>query len=131
MHFLGETDDDLLALSQKFIDQAYQRWQEMLLKHLFEPGYLPTSILGLRLSELLSLALDRQGTALRTLYLFVWRKIHPDGGEDAFAFTTSEGTPIDPLDLKDYLRKSAAPDETPPLMVISAEACWPSDTWVR
>jgi metal-sulfur cluster biosynthetic enzyme len=105
--FPGETDDDLSALRQKFLDQAYQRRQELLFKHLFGRGYDPTAILGLRLSELLSLALDQQGTALRTLYLFVWRKIHPDAGEETFAFTTSEGTPVDPLDLKDYLRKIA------------------------
>jgi metal-sulfur cluster biosynthetic enzyme len=105
--FPGETDDDLSALRQKFLDQAYQRRQEMLLKHLFGRGYDPTSILGLRLCELLSLALDQQGNALRTLYLFVWHKIHPNSGEEAIAFTTSEGTPVDPHDLKDYLRKLA------------------------
>src|ERR1700739_812849 len=105
--FPGETDDDLSALRQKFLGQAYQRRQELLLKHLFGLGYDPTSILGLCLSELLSLALDQQGTALRSLYLFVWHKIHPNGGEEATAFTTSEGTPVDPLELKDYLRKLA------------------------
>jgi metal-sulfur cluster biosynthetic enzyme len=105
--FPGETDDDLSALRQKFLGQAYQRRQELLLKHLFGLGYDPTSVLELRLSELLSLALDQQGTALRSLYLFVWHKIHPDADEEAVAFTTSEGTPVDPLDLKDYLRKIA------------------------
>jgi hypothetical protein len=105
--FPGETDDDLSALRQKFLGQAYKRRQELLLKHLFELGYDRTSVLGLRLSELLSLALDQQGTALRSLYLFVWRKIHPDSGEEAIAFTTSEGAPVDPRDLKDYLRKIA------------------------
>jgi metal-sulfur cluster biosynthetic enzyme len=105
--FPGETDDDLSALRQKFLGQAYQRRQELLLKHLFGLGYDPGLILGLRLSELLSLALDQQGTALRALYLFVWRKIHPDAGEEATAFTTPEGTPVDPRDLKDYLRKIA------------------------
>jgi metal-sulfur cluster biosynthetic enzyme len=105
--FPGETDGDLSALRQKFLVQAYQRRQELLLKHLFDQGYNPISILGLRLSELLSLALDQQGTALRRLYLFVWRKIHPDACEEAIAFTTSEGTPVDPRDLKDYLRKIA------------------------
>jgi metal-sulfur cluster biosynthetic enzyme len=105
--FPGETDDDLSALRQKFLGQAYQRRQELLLKHLFGLGHDPTSILRLRFSELLSLALDQQGTALRALYLFVWRKIHPDAGEEAIAFTTSEGTPVEPRDLKDYLRKIA------------------------
>ena len=105
--FPGETDDDLCALRQKFLGQAYERRQELLLKHLFGLGYDPTWILSLRLGELLSLALDQQGIALRTLYLFVWRKIRPGAGEEAIAFTTSEGTRVDPCDLKDYLRKIA------------------------
>jgi len=105
--FPGGTDDDLRALRQKFLGQAYERRQELLLKHLFELGYDPTWVLCLRLSDLLSLALDHQSAALRTLYLFVWRKIHPEAGEEAIAFTTSEGTPVDPRDFKDYLRKIA------------------------
>jgi metal-sulfur cluster biosynthetic enzyme len=105
--FPGETDDDLGALRQKFLGQAYQRRQELLLKHLFGNGYDPTLIMRLRLVDLLSLALDQQGNALRTLYLFVWRKIHPGAGEDAIAFTTLEGTPVDSRDLNDYLRKIA------------------------
>jgi metal-sulfur cluster biosynthetic enzyme len=105
--FPGETDDDLSALRQKFLGQAYERRQELLLKHLFGHGYDPTLILGLRLSELLGLALDQEGTALRALYLFVWRKIHPGAGDDVLAFPTVEGTPVDPHDLKSYLRKIA------------------------
>jgi metal-sulfur cluster biosynthetic enzyme len=105
--FPGETDDDLSALRQKFLGQAYERRQELLLKHLFELGYDPASVLCLRLSDLLSLALDQPGTALRTLYLFVWRKMHPEAGEEAIAFTTPEGSPVDPRDLKGYLRKIA------------------------
>lgn len=105
--FPGETDDDLCALRQKFLGQAYERRQELLLKHLFGLGYDATWILGLRQCELVSLALDQQGIALRTLYLFVWRKIHADAGEEAMAFTTPKGTRVDPRDLKDYLRKIA------------------------
>ncbi len=105
--FPGETDDDLSALRQKFLGQAYERRQELLLKHLFELGYDPTWVLGLRLSDLLSLALDQPGNALRTLYLFAWRKLHPEAGEEAIAFTTPEGSPVDPSDLKAYLRKIA------------------------
>src|ERR1700739_2171884 len=48
--FPGETDDDLSALRQKFLGQAYERRQELLLKHLFELGYDPTLVLCLRLS---------------------------------------------------------------------------------
>ena len=103
--FPGETDDDLSALRQKFLGQAYERRQELLLKHLFGHGHNATLILGLRVSELLNLAVDQQGAALRSLYLFVWRKIHPGVSDDGLAFTTVEGAPVDPHDLKTYLRK--------------------------
>jgi metal-sulfur cluster biosynthetic enzyme len=105
--FPGETDDDLSALRQKFLGQAYERRQELLLRHLFAQGYDPAFTMGLRWCDLLRLELDQPGASLRTLYVFVWRKIHPRVGEDALAFTTLEGTAVDPGDLKDYLRKIA------------------------
>jgi metal-sulfur cluster biosynthetic enzyme len=105
--FPGETDDDLRAIRQKFLGQAYQRRQELLLRHLFAKGYSPDLIINLRLSELMSLALDQQGASLRSLYLFVWRKIHSGANEDMIAFPSLEGAPIDRQGLNDYLRKIA------------------------
>jgi metal-sulfur cluster biosynthetic enzyme len=105
--FPGETDDDLSALRQKFLGQAYERRQELLLKHLFAQGCDPRLTMSLRLSDLVSLALDQAGASLRTLYLFVWRKIHPRTADDALAFTTLQGEPVDPDGLKDHLRKIA------------------------
>ena len=105
--FPGETDDDLRAIRQKFLGQAYQRRQELLLRHLFAKDYNPDLIINLRLSELMSLALDQQGAALRSLYLFVWRKIHFGANEDMIAFPSLGGAPIDRQGLNDYLRKIA------------------------
>jgi metal-sulfur cluster biosynthetic enzyme len=105
--FPGETDDDLTAIRQKFLGQAYERRQELLLQYLFAQGYSPNSILGLTVSQLLSLGLDQPGASLRTLYLFVWRKLHPGAGEETMAFVSVAGTQIDLPGLKDYLRKVA------------------------
>jgi metal-sulfur cluster biosynthetic enzyme len=105
--FPGETDDDLSALRQKFLGQAYERRQELLLKHLSVQGYELGLTMSLRLSDLVSLALDQSGASLRTLYLFVWRKLHPHATQEALAFTTLEGAPVDPDGLKAHLRKIA------------------------
>jgi metal-sulfur cluster biosynthetic enzyme len=105
--FPGETDDDLSALRQKFLGQAYQRRQELLLRHLFAQGFDVGRTMSLRLSDLVRLTLDQPGASLRTLYLFVWRKIHPHAAEDTLAFTTLEGIPIHSDGLKAHLRKIA------------------------
>ncbi len=105
--FPGETDGDLCAIRQKFLGQAYERRQELLLQHLFARGYTPDVIMGLRLSDLMNLALDQPGMSLRSLYLFAWRKIHPGAGDDPLAFLTLAGAPIGRQNLKDYLRKIA------------------------
>jgi len=105
--FPGETDGDLCAIRQKFLGQAYERRQELLLQRLFARGYTPDVIIGLRLPELMNLALDQPGMSLRSLYLFAWRKIHPGAGDDALAFLTLAGAPIGRQNLKDYLRKIA------------------------
>jgi metal-sulfur cluster biosynthetic enzyme len=106
--FPGETDDDLSAVRQKFLGQAFERRQELLLQYLLSHGYSPDWIARTRLSELLDLPLDPKGTSLRGLYLFVLRRIRPETEENAPAFTTLEGMRLDSQDLKSYLRKIAA-----------------------
>src|ERR1700722_3522889 len=39
--FPGETDDDLTSVRQKFLGKAYQRRQEMLMRHLLGKGWEP------------------------------------------------------------------------------------------
>jgi metal-sulfur cluster biosynthetic enzyme len=106
--FPGETDDDLSSVRQKFLGKAFERRQELLLRYLLAHGYSPDCIARARLSELLHLQLDREGSSLRNLYLFILRRIKPDVEEEAPAFTTLEGMPLDSHDLKGYLRKIAA-----------------------
>jgi metal-sulfur cluster biosynthetic enzyme len=106
--FPGETDDDLNAIRQKFLSKAFERRQELLLRYLLAHGYNPDYIARVRLSELPHLPLDPEGASLRNLYLFILRRIKPEIEEEAPAFTTLEGMPLDSLDLKSYLRKISA-----------------------
>src|SRR6266436_9341700 len=106
--FPGETDDDLSAIRQKFLGQAFERRQELLLQCLIARGYGPDWIARASLSELIGLELDQEGIALRNLYLFILRKMDPDAGEEALAFTTANKRPLDNQDLRTYLRKIAA-----------------------
>jgi metal-sulfur cluster biosynthetic enzyme len=106
--FPGETDDDLSAIRQKFLGQAFERRQELLLQRLMARGYGGDWIASVLLSELVDLRLDQEGDSLRNLYLFIRRKIDPNVGENALAFITQDGMPLNSQELKSYLRKIAA-----------------------
>ncbi len=105
--FPGETDDDLSAIRQKFLGQAFERRQELLLRYLLTRGYGPDWIARASLSELIRLELDQEGIALRNLYLFILRRMDPDVGEEVLAFTTVDKMPLDSQDLRSHLRKIA------------------------
>ena len=106
--FPGETDDDLSAIRQKFLGQAFERRQELLLQYLMARGYGPDWIARASLSELIGLELDQEGIGLRNLYLFILRRMDPNGEEEVLAFTTANKRPLDNQDLRAYLRKIAA-----------------------
>jgi len=106
--FPGETDDDLSAIRQKFLGQAFERRQELLLQYLTARGYGPDWIARASLSELIGLELDQEGIALRNLYLFILRRMDPDAGKEVLAFITQDGMPLNSQELKSYLRKIAA-----------------------
>lgn len=103
--FPGETDGDLSAIRQKFLGKAYERRQELLIRHLLEKG--PAWFARTSLRELLSLPLKPEGIALRSLYVFSWRRIRVGCAEESLAFTTVDGTALDPSDFHHYLRKVA------------------------
>jgi len=103
--FPGETDDDLSAVRKKFLGKAYQRRQELLMRHLLGNGYEPLWITKASLRELASLPMESAGAALRNLYVFSWRRIHADCSEDSLAFTTVEHAALDPAEFHHYLRK--------------------------
>jgi metal-sulfur cluster biosynthetic enzyme len=105
--FPGETDDDLSAVRQKFLGKAYQRRQEMLMRHLLGNGCQPSWFSQVSLRELIFWPLEAEGVALRNLYVFSWRRIHAGWAEESLAFTTLEGAALDPSEFRIYLRKVA------------------------
>ena len=106
--FPGETDDDLSAVRKKFLGKAYERRQELLIRHLLGNGCQPLWFVKASLRELVFLPLEPEGVALRNLYLFSWRRIHAGCAEESLAFTTVEGAAIDPSEFHNYLRKVAS-----------------------
>jgi metal-sulfur cluster biosynthetic enzyme len=105
--FPGETDDDLSAIRKKFLGKAFERRQELLMRHLLANGCEPAWITEVSLRELISLPLEAEGMGLRKLYVFSRRRIHPACAEESLAFTTVEGGPLDLSEFRTYLRKVA------------------------
>jgi metal-sulfur cluster biosynthetic enzyme len=103
--FPGETDDDLVSVRLKFLGKAFERRQELLMRHLLGTGYSGEWISQISLRELVGLSLDYEGTRLRTLYIFAWRRLHPEWSETNLAFVTLSGDRLDPGQLSSYLRK--------------------------
>src|ERR1700730_12814382 len=103
--FPGETDDDLSAIRKKFLGKAYERRQELLIRHLLGNGYEPAWFARTSLRELILLPMDLEGIALRNLYVFIWRRVRVGCAEESLAFTTVEGTALDPGEFGTYLRK--------------------------
>ena len=103
--FPGETDDDLSAIRKKFLGKAFERRQELLMRHLLSNGYEPAWITEVSLRELISVPLEPEGIGLRNLYVFSRRRIHPGCGEESLAFTTVLGGPLDPSGFRDHLRR--------------------------
>jgi metal-sulfur cluster biosynthetic enzyme len=105
--FPGETDDDLHLIRQKFLGKAFERRQELLMRHVLGKGQRAKWIAEASMEELMELPLDSEGTRLRTLYVFAWRRLCRARGEQDFAFVALNGDPLDPAQLSSYLRKVA------------------------
>jgi metal-sulfur cluster biosynthetic enzyme len=103
--FPGETDDDLASVRLKFLGKAFERRQELLIRHLLGTGYSGDWMSQISLRELMGLSLDDEGTRLRTLYIFAWRRLHPERSEADLAFVALSGDRLDPGQLPSYLRK--------------------------
>jgi metal-sulfur cluster biosynthetic enzyme len=103
--FPGETDDDLSELRKTFLRKAFEGRQELLLRQLLATGYDPVWITQVTLRELMRQPLDARGDGLRNLYVFMWRRIRPDAGEQDLAFTTADGKSLEPSEFRAHLRK--------------------------
>jgi metal-sulfur cluster biosynthetic enzyme len=103
--FPGETDGDLEELRKLFLGKAFERRQELLIGYLRKKQVSPEEITRLRLDELLAMPLEGEGNGLRSLYLFVRRKVLPQLGPDSAAFTTLEGARLESGCFMEYVRK--------------------------
>ena len=103
--FPGETDDDLASVRLKFLGKAFERRQELLIRHLLGAGYSGEWISQISLGDLRGLSLDYEGTRLRTLYIFAWRRLHPEWSDVNLAFVALSGDRLDPGQFSSYLRK--------------------------
>jgi metal-sulfur cluster biosynthetic enzyme len=103
--FPGETDGDLQDLRRLFLGKAFERRQELLVAHLMLRSYTSENLTEMRLHELTALTLTPEGVGLRNLYLFIRRKMLPDHGADAHAFTTLDGAKLEPDQFAKHLRR--------------------------
>jgi metal-sulfur cluster biosynthetic enzyme len=103
--FPGETDDDLASVRLKFLGKAFERRQELLIRHLLSAGYSGERISQISLRELVGLSLDHEGTRLRTLYIFAWRRLHPEWSDVNLAFVALSGDRLEPGQFPSYLRR--------------------------
>jgi metal-sulfur cluster biosynthetic enzyme len=103
--FPGETDDDLDSIRRKFLGKAFERRQELLMRHLLGAGHQAEWMIRISLQDLMGLSLDCEGTRLRTLYIFAWRRLHPGWSDTSLAFVALSGDPLEPSQLVSYLRK--------------------------
>ena len=103
--FPGESDDDLQSVRQKFLGKAFERRQELLLRHLLDAGLPAERLVPFRLRDLLALNLTLDGERLRNLYVFAWRRIYPAHTDEGLAFVTLEGQPLETATMRAHLRK--------------------------
>jgi metal-sulfur cluster biosynthetic enzyme len=105
--FPGETDGDLKLIRQKFLGKAFERRQELLMRHVLGKGQKAEWMTQASMKELMELPLDSEGTRLRTLYVFAWRRLYPAWSGEDLAFVALNGGPLDSTQLSSYLRKVA------------------------
>src|ERR1700730_9852173 len=106
--FPGETDDDLSAIRKKFLGKAYERRQELLIRHLLKNGCESVWFARASLRDLIFLPLETEGIGIRNLYIFSWRRSQAGHAEASWAFTAVDGTELDPREFHNYLRRVAS-----------------------
>jgi metal-sulfur cluster biosynthetic enzyme len=103
--FPGETDDDLESVRLKFLGKAFERRQELLMRHLLGIGCKAEWMTQISLQDLMGLSLDSEGARLRTLYIFAWRRLRAERPDADLAFVALNEDPLEPSQLPNYLRK--------------------------
>ena len=77
------------------------------MRNLLSAGYQPEWLVEVSLRELIELSLGPESERLRSLYVFAWRRIHSERGDESLAFVDYDGNPLDTASLSGYLRKVA------------------------
>lgn len=105
--FPGESDDDLASVRAKFLGKAFERRQELLIRHLLGAGLSADEVVRFSLRDLLAVGLHLEGERLRNMYVWAWRRVYPDRAETDLAFVSleKEGQPLEAATLRDHLRK--------------------------
>lgn len=104
--FPGESDDDLQSVRKTFLGKAFERRQELLIRHLLNAGEPIERLVELSLQELTWLNLTAEGERLRSLYVFAWRRTFPVRTDESLAFVTwHDGRPLPAGAMRDYLRR--------------------------
>ena len=104
--FPGESDDDLQSVRKKFLGKAFERRQELLIRHLLGAGQSAEVLVQFSLRDLLAFALTIEGERLRNLYVFAWRRTQAAQTDAAaLSFVTLDGRPLEAATLRDHLRK--------------------------
>lgn len=103
--FPGESDDDLQSVRKKFLGKAFERRQELLIRHLLGAGRSAEAVVQFNLRDLLASTLTTEGERLRNLYVFAWRRAFPTRGDEDRAFVTLGGQLLEAATLREHLRK--------------------------
>ena len=104
--FPGESDDDLQSVRKKFLGKAFERRQELLMRSLLGAGHAPEGLVQMSLRDLLASAMTLEGERLRGQYVLAWRRTQAAAAdEDALAFVTLDGQPLEAATLRGHLRK--------------------------
>ncbi len=105
--FPGESDDDLQSVRAKFLGKAFERRQELLVRHLLGAKHSADALVAYTLSDLLNLPLNVEGERLRNMYVWAWRRVYSERAEADLAFVSLEkaGCPLEAATLRDHLRK--------------------------
>ena len=100
--FGEDAGGDLSEVRLTFRRKAFQKRQEMLLRHLLAMVY-PPGIVSLRVQDLVSLPLDESGTLLRARYLDVRRQLGFPTEENVLAIHDVDGCAVQHADLTRYM----------------------------
>jgi metal-sulfur cluster biosynthetic enzyme len=101
--FGAEASGDLDDLRRTFLQKAFQRRQEALLRHLLAAGHAAEAVVSLTVAALRAVNVGTEGWHLRRRYLEL-RNLAAPFIEESAAFVEASGKPVAAADLQTYLQ---------------------------